>query len=112
MGDTASTLNEAYQLIENGQPADARNLLKPLLESDSGNPDVWWLYIHAAEDAEDGRRALDKLVELSPNYPGLPDLYQQVTGTPLCVGQTPQCLDAVIPRFAGADGQSDGERDP
>jgi hypothetical protein len=104
MGDTASVLNEAYQLIENGQSAEARNLLKPLLETDSSNPDVWWLYVHAAEDAAEGRRALDRLAELSPTYPGLPDLYQQVTGTPLRPAAKPAAppAPATLPDLPGS----------
>lgn len=81
MSDTAATLNEAYQLIENGQLARARTLLMPLLTANSNDPDVWWLYTHASEDPVEGRRALEKVLELSPAYPGASALYQELTGT-------------------------------
>lgn len=74
MSDNAAILNEAYGLIEQGELARARALLQPLLESDSQNPDVWWLYTHAAADENEGRRALERVVALDPQYPGAAEL--------------------------------------
>jgi hypothetical protein len=78
MSDNAAILNEAYGLIEQGELARARTLLQPLLESDSQNPDVWWLYTHAAEDENEGRRALERVLALDPQYPGATDLGQRL----------------------------------
>lgn len=78
MSDNAAILNEAYGLIEQGELTRARNLLQPLLESDSQNPDVWWLYTHAAEDENEGRRALERVLALDPQYPGAAELGQSM----------------------------------
>lgn len=78
MSDTAAILNEAYGLIEQGELTQARTMLQPLLESDSQNPDVWWLYTHAAEDENEGRRALERVLALDPEYPGAVDLGQKL----------------------------------
>jgi hypothetical protein len=78
MPDTAAILNEAYGLIEQGDLSRARTLLQPLLESDSQNPDVWWLYTHAAADENEGRRALDRVEALDPQYPGAAELRERL----------------------------------
>ncbi len=78
MRDTAGILNEAYQLIEAGDLGAARQQLQPLLSSDSQNPDVWWLYAHAVEDPTEGQQALQRVVDLSPSYPGAADLLSQM----------------------------------
>jgi hypothetical protein len=82
MPDTAAILNEAYGLIEQGELSRARTMLQPLLESDSQNPDVWWLYTHAAADENEGRRALDRVQALDPNYPGASELRQRMGAGP------------------------------
>jgi hypothetical protein len=82
MSDTAAILNEAYGLIEQGELARARTMLQPLLESDSQNPDVWWLYTHAAEDESEGRRALERVIALDPQYPGAAELGARMGITP------------------------------
>lgn len=80
MPDTAATLNEAYGLIEQGELSRARALLQPLLETDSQNADVWWLYTHAAETDAEGQRALERVLTLDPQYPGAADLMTQLGG--------------------------------
>jgi hypothetical protein len=82
MRDTAGILNEAYQLIEAGNLGEARQRLQPLLANDSQNPDVWWLYAHAVEDPTEGQQALERVLELSPSYPGAADLLAQTSPMP------------------------------
>ena len=71
MPDTEQVLDEAFQLIEAEQYARARELVQPLLESEPDNPDVWWVYAHAVEDADAGQSALDRVQALQPDYAGL-----------------------------------------
>jgi hypothetical protein len=67
---TGQSLSRAYELIEAGQLLEARTILEPLLETDRDNPDVWWLYAHAVDDADDARVALANVLRLAPEYPG------------------------------------------
>lgn len=62
-------LAQAYDLIEQNKLAEARSLLQPLLETHENSPDVWWLYSHAVEDEHAARRALNRVIELDPEYP-------------------------------------------
>ncbi|MCU0512651.1 MAG: hypothetical protein MUE40_08770 [Anaerolineae bacterium] len=80
MSDLTATLNRIHALIEDGQLAEARTLLEPLLQSEASNPDVWWLSTHAAEDEAAGREALEQVLALEPDYPGAAALYRQITG--------------------------------
>lgn len=77
----SETLQDAFQLIEENELAQARTVLEPLLESDSSNPTVWWIYAHAVEDSEEGIQALNKVLELDPTYPGASELKAQISQT-------------------------------
>lgn len=68
MPDSSQVLEQAYELIHQGDLLAGKNLLKPAIDANSTNPDVWWLYAHATEDAEEGRRALMRVVSLDPSY--------------------------------------------
>mgnify|MGYP006274747711 CR=1 FL=1 len=74
MPDTEQVLDEAFQLIEAEQYARARELIQPLLDAEPENPDVWWVYAHAVEDAQEGQAALDRVAALQSDYPGLEEL--------------------------------------
>jgi hypothetical protein len=82
---TDALLQDAFDLIENNRLEDAQNILKPLLETESNNPAVWWVYAHAVQDPEEGMKAIDKVVQLNPTYPGASELKSQlaVTQAPL-----------------------------
>lgn len=71
---TNAILQNAFELIENNELEDAQNILEPLLETDSNNPAVWWVYAHALQDPEEGMKAIDKVVQLDPTYPGASEL--------------------------------------
>ena len=73
-----ATLQDAFDLIEQNQLEEARTILEPLLQSDSDNPAVWWIYAHAVETPEEGNQALDKVLQLDPTYPGASDLKTQI----------------------------------
>ncbi len=63
-------LQDAFDLIEADRLEQARALLRPILETDKNNPDVWWIYAHAVNDPESARLALLKVLSLDSNYPG------------------------------------------
>ena len=78
---TSQILLRAYELIEADKQDEARNLLEPVIESEKDNADAWWLYIHAVDSPEEAQDAIDKLVAVNPNYPGLQELRQKISDT-------------------------------
>jgi|GEM_PF-2042620 hypothetical protein len=62
-------LTRAYELVEAGQPDEARALLDRLLKEDPGNPDAWWIYAYSVDDPVLARQALNNVLRLNPNYP-------------------------------------------
>ncbi len=83
MASHEQILAEVYQLIEQEQLAAAREKLQPLLKADAANPDVWWLYAHAVEDAQSARDALKRVVKLDPEYPGAQELLNSLAESPV-----------------------------
>jgi hypothetical protein len=77
MSDAAQTFSEAYDLIEQGNLIAARQLLDNVRAENENNPDFWWVYAHAVEDAQAGRDALQRVQHLQPDYPGIHNLMQQ-----------------------------------
>mgnify|MGYP005847324543 CR=1 FL=1 len=64
------TLASAYELIESDRLDEARALLKPILAEDIDNADAWWLYVHAVDDPETARTALNNVLRIDHDYPG------------------------------------------
>lgn len=75
---TNAVLQRAYELIEQDELEQAQAILTPLLESDSDNPSLWWVYTHSHRDRAIGLLALDRVLELDPAYPGASDLKADV----------------------------------
>lgn len=71
-------LKQAFNLIEADQLEDARAILRPILESEKDNADVWWVYAHAVTDVDTARLALNNVLRLDSNYPGARELFDQV----------------------------------
>jgi hypothetical protein len=61
-------LSQAFELIEADKLEEARAILKPILDADKDNPDVWWLYAHAVTDPETAHLALSNVRRLDPEY--------------------------------------------
>ncbi len=79
MSDTSNTvLQRAYTLIENDEPEKAQEILAPLLQEDANNAHLWWVYTHAVNDASIGQAALERVLELDPQYPGARELKAEV----------------------------------
>lgn len=90
---SSETLNEAFELIEKGDYAQARFLLKPLLAEAPDDEDLLWVYAHAAEDEKEGRDILLRLRALNPDYPGLHPLLTQVgLASATSVSSTPKSV--------------------
>jgi len=71
-------LKQVFSLIEAGNLEDAKALLRPVLELEKDNADVWWLYSHAVTDAETARLALNNVLRIDPTYPDARDLLNQL----------------------------------
>lgn len=75
MSDSNSAvLQRAFELVEAGQAEEARNLVESVLESEQSNPDAWWIYAHAIDDPVKARQALNEVLALDPEYPGVNEL--------------------------------------
>ena len=79
MRDVGQALNDAYNLIESGDTAGAKRLLQPFIDENISDPDVWWVYAHAVDTPEEGRRALDRVIALSPDYPDAQRLREELS---------------------------------
>ena len=75
---TDAMLRRAHELIENDQREQAEEVLAPLLETESNNSALWWVYAHAVSDSAIGVAALDRVLELDPTYPGARELKAEV----------------------------------
>jgi hypothetical protein len=76
---TNAILQNAFDLIEENELEGAQNILEPLLETESNNPAVWWVYAHAVQNPEEGMRAIDKVIQLDPTYSGANELKIQMS---------------------------------
>lgn len=83
---TDAILQNAFDLIEQGELEQAQATLAPLLETENDNPDLWWIYAHAVRDSETGIKALDRVIQLDAAYPGASQLKQQADLAPFSSG--------------------------
>ena len=79
MSNSKSTaLQNAHELIERGELEAAQEILVPLLEANADDAAVWWVYAHAVRDSSIGQAALQRVLELDPQYPGARELVQDL----------------------------------
>jgi len=71
-------LQRAYELVEAGQPEEARAILRELIETEPNNADVLWVYAYAVEDPEEARTVLQRLLEVDPEYPEAAELLKSL----------------------------------
>lgn len=69
---TSDDLKQAYRLIKRDQPEEARAIIRPILEAEPENVHAWWLLAYTGDDPNEVRRALNKVLELDPNYSNAP----------------------------------------
>jgi len=65
---TRAQLQQAYQLIKNGQRDEAIAILRPIVTVDPNNVDAWWLMANAAIEPAEQRSALDRVLLLRPDH--------------------------------------------
>jgi hypothetical protein len=76
-------LERAFELIENDRQGEALSIIEPLINDYPDNPDVWWLYVHAVENKDKAREALDRILVMDPTYPGAVELSQSFGEAPI-----------------------------
>lgn len=76
-----SVLQNAYELIQQGQLDDAKALLDTHRHEYETNADYWWLVAHSTNDPEVGRAALGRVLLLDKSYPGARELDEEVRFT-------------------------------
>ncbi len=64
---SADQLRRAYDLIRQGQKEEAAAILQPILKTDRGNADAWWLLANALTDPAKQIQALNQVLKLRPN---------------------------------------------
>jgi tetratricopeptide (TPR) repeat protein len=72
--ETQAALSRAFELVEAGKNEEARAILDPILAANPRNADAWWVYAHAADDPDKGQAALEKVLNINPDYPGAAEL--------------------------------------
>jgi hypothetical protein len=72
--DRTLALTRAYELIEAGNPDEARAILESILDVEKNNADAWWIYAHAVDEPAAARDALENVLQLNPHYPGANEL--------------------------------------
>jgi hypothetical protein len=69
---TSEDLKRAYRMIKRDQPAEAQAIIRPILDEDPANVHAWWLLAYAVDDPHEVRHALNKVLELDPDYSNAP----------------------------------------
>lgn len=72
MTNTREQLKEAYRLIREDKPEQAQMIIRPILADDPENVHAWWLLAYSVDDPYEVREALNKVLELDPNYSNAP----------------------------------------
>jgi hypothetical protein len=60
-------LNQAYELIKQGNKEQALALLEPFIRANRDNEDAWWLYANAVDDPAKKRNALNNILRIGTN---------------------------------------------
>jgi hypothetical protein len=61
-------LEEAYHLIKAGQKVRAEAVLRPIIESEPGNADAWWLLANVVPDPGEAREAVEQVLRQRPDH--------------------------------------------
>ena len=61
-------LQQAYQLIKNGQKDRALEILDPIVAAEPDNADAWWLLANARSDVDFKREAAQQVLRLRPDH--------------------------------------------
>jgi hypothetical protein len=69
-----SALLQAYHLIQDRQPQQARPLILGVLRHDHSNIDAWWLAVYSAQSPAEKAAALERVLQLEPSHPAALEL--------------------------------------
>src|SRR5687767_6630342 len=75
---TRQQLNQAFEYIKAGNKAQARALLKPILDMDQSNHNAWWLMAMAADTPKEMQAALQNVVRIKPDHANAIDMLNKV----------------------------------
>jgi hypothetical protein len=75
---TRQQLNQAFEYIKAGNKAQARALLKPILDIDQNNYNAWWLMAMAVETPQEMQAALQNVVRIKPDHANARDMLAKV----------------------------------
>jgi hypothetical protein len=75
-----NVLQEAVDLIKNGNRPEARRILVATLQADPNNAQAWWLFAHAAPTKEMAVVALRELHRLMPDNPRVKEVLLKLGG--------------------------------
>ncbi len=79
---TSQQLQQAFQLIKDGQRQEAAQILVPIVRAEPNNADAWWLLANAVTNEEQQRRALEKVLSIRPGDDRAQKKLSQLTGAP------------------------------
>lgn len=68
--DSDQILLRAINLIEAGNKADGRELLRQTVQAEPYNADAWYLYAQYCGKRSQAVESLEKVLQLEPDYPG------------------------------------------
>lgn len=80
MADVSTTLERAFELIKQGEKAQAAALLKPILRQDRRNVDAWWLLANATSDPAKKARMLERVLAIQPGHQGASNMLARMQG--------------------------------
>ncbi|GEM_PF-935654 len=75
---TRQQLQQALELIKNGQREQARALLDSVVRVDPNNADAWWIMATAVTSPAEMRDALQNVLRIRPDYPNAQQMLDRV----------------------------------
>lgn len=80
MSDQSQQMQQALDLIKNGQRDEARALLEPIVRANPDDANAWWLMAMAVSTPADMQNALRNVVRINPSYPNAQAMLDQMGG--------------------------------
>ncbi len=87
------SLNNAIQLIRQGQKEEARQILEPLLKGEPGNIQAWFWYVETFPTTEKRIQTLEVCLKLNPGNPTGNTSFAGIADIPKSTG----CADIIHP---------------
>jgi len=97
-----ANLNEAVQLIRQGQKDEARRILEPLLKAEPTNIQTWFWYVETCATLEQRIKTLEICLRVNPGNPQALQALQTLQAKQGVAAQTPSQPVALPPKPAPA----------